>query len=106
MGRFERHRLGARLTPIREDHGGPAQTDQQTIRAGHVRRGEGGVFWIFTGHPSKVHVHGILRKHRDQSQQRQRKRLRNIQLGQLRRPRKHEGSAKDRQSGAQRLPFR
>ena len=78
--------------------GGPAETDQQPVRAGHVGDRVGGVAGVLARLPGEVHVDRVFGQHAQQREEQDRERLRDVALGELGGPREQEGAAQDREA--------
>ena len=87
------HRLAAGPTGDEQrdqDHGRPAQPEQQPVRAGHVGRGVLHVLGSLPGLVGEVEVHRVLRQHHDHGQDGHRQAAGDVDLRSLRRPGQHE----------------
>ena len=92
---FSRRR--AMAEPGQQHDRAPAESDQQSVGAGHVgdRVAALGYFRVAAGLVGEDRVDGVFRQDGDQREQRQGQRLRDVHLEHLRGPRQQKGRAED-----------
>jgi hypothetical protein len=93
----------ARFGPHDEDERRPADADEEPVRARHVRRRVADVGRVACRFPGEIQVDRVLGQHRDDRQDGDREAARDLELGELGRPRQQKCRREDRRAGCQRL---